>query len=622
MKSFGITSCACAALLAVAPHAISGVLTNSDYPGIQRDPALGHGSPQRLGDRLRSRERIAPVEQERMWQVLEKFPEQLRGRFAVELSLAPDAPIELALTAGAVENAWLVGSYDDAIQRLRAIEESAAQLEMLTIYRTLPTGVSSQVENAWGDDHEFVMFFEGYPMLPTHAVKMEADPSTGVTYAMVGGPQHLAGFYSYDHGETWNLTSYQLPGLGVTWGQFDCELYEGYFYSGFESVEVGRVNFYRHSSTNGLWDRSWGKSLFFPQSVVEFALAHKEEDLSRLYAAVILDDGSLAVSFWDGSGSFTHTYPPISNAARALDVTFNPGFGVDDVAVLVSVVDSDANLVLLKYQLSTGWQAPEIFDTNAGLGTAVAANGNRFLVAYEHFDVDDSTYSIRYYTNYNGGNGIWYFGDASPLTGTDYYYPSLTGRYGDGFQLAFIDVASNRVVTRHRAYGSGPGTTMFEDVEVISDSDVNLSYIPSIEWIPPAGTATAYGALWIGLDPDRHPFFDSTEASTTALADSGPVGATMGVSTLKVFPTPYRSGGLHVVLGSEARGALSDSGLLSVFDANGRLVWRTRVSAASPIIRWNGRGLDGRALAAGTYFLKLEGAVSSRSVAQKFTVVR
>jgi hypothetical protein len=57
----------------------------------------------------------------------------------------------------------------------------------------------------------------------------------------------------------------------------------------------------------------------------------------------------------------------------------------------------------------------------------------------------------------------------------------------------------------------------------------------------------------------------------------------------------------------------------------GRRVWRREIghaSAGEHAIVWDGRGEDGRTLAAGTYFLRATLAGGGRSVTSKFALIR
>jgi len=111
----------------------------------------------------------------------------------------------------------------------------------------------------------------------------------------------------------------------------------------------------------------------------------------------------------------------------------------------------------------------------------------------------------------------------------------------------------------------------------------------------------------------------------TAVGDLPPPGRRRYLD-VRAYPNPFRRGvnidfTLPASAGSEGAGGAVRGGVtVSVFDAEGRLVRSMRTAAhpgARSVVHWDGRGTDGEALPAGTYFIYVEtesGAGASKVV--------
>jgi hypothetical protein len=87
----------------------------------------------------------------------------------------------------------------------------------------------------------------------------------------------------------------------------------------------------------------------------------------------------------------------------------------------------------------------------------------------------------------------------------------------------------------------------------------------------------------------------------------------------RIYPNPAAGAQtIELSIADAARGARLD-----VFDAAGRLVWRAPIDGAGPrSLVWSGRDLDGRRVAPGAYFLRLDGGSSAASPARSVVRVR
>jgi hypothetical protein len=168
----------------------------------------------------------------------------------------------------------------------------------------------------------------------------------------------------------------------------------------------------------------------------------------------------------------------------------------------------------------------------------------------------------------------------------------------------------------------GPGAVIVDPDQATFDcgATVELTAVPDsgavfAGW---SGDVTSTGdSLIVVMDADKTitaTFIGG--ASLTSVAENllGP-GQSMGV-----YPNPSRTGGTHVLYRAPARGAVS----ISVFDVSGRVVKKLAAGGAASGVRavtWDGRDESGRAVSAGTYFVRMTTSAGATSV-KRLVVLR
>ena len=192
-----------------------------------------------------------------------------------------------------------------------------------------------------------------------------------------------------------------------------------------------------------------------------------------------------------------------------------------------------------------------------------------------------------------------------------------------GFDAAAIDVASVTLGDAVPAVLEGAG---LGDANSNGKSDLTVSFPqdavaalvdPTTTWLTVEGSLVG-GGRFRGYASVR----TVTVQDPSADGEGRQIGAAPGfrlVSTPGALPIVVQASG-----GAEASGAVSSAQIVSVHDVRGRLVRRWSVLPdARRRISWDGRQGDGRPVAAGLYFLRVEspGVLGERTQHRAMKVV-
>ncbi len=467
---------------------------------------------------------VAAVQATPLWTRLENLSLADKQNALIKLELMSSNGSTSIQELGSVESLWNSGSFNEAVQDVKDLENSGVSLAAGITWK-IPKQASGL---GWYDPDLRVTMRDS--VQETH---LDFDAQTKHVFAVVKRSQVDSYLWTVNiapDGQNWQETYvwYASSGIVVDLSAtvVDDYLYVGYVYDdGTNAPSDARIR--RFSVSTGGSDIVYGwKTVFDKGSAIkEIALCSNADDYdNRVYYFAILSNYNLAF-FWanqDGSTWNEHD-TGVEDALSGLDVTWNSnGSGGSDLYA------SYINFILLKSNENIGegssvtvWDTDFATDTErvihsfsgAHWMTSISAYADTVLCAYE--EPYTNGMGIRYNISYDGGSA-WNAGYWAPDAGHNYYNPDLTARGGQGTAIVYDDEAGafDPVWFRYRDhYSSGPWDA---EVKQINTFDGATAYPNQIEWLPPLGSATyAYGASYISFDPDPGTaYFDRSDGNT------------------------------------------------------------------------------------------------------------
>ncbi len=475
-------------------------LPDGDQPAIAqpKSTSLPKGT---VSDKVLEQAPKAPVTYVPVWKGLDKLSFSDKQNALIQLEVPPDLSAILLKQVEEIEELWKSGNFEQAIERLRSLEESGG-------LGNIAVGISWKVpimasEPKWGTDvriglREWIV----KPCLDFH-------DDTGNLFAVLkrgdDDPRFTVNI-STDGGQTWQETftyngSYEIIDLYAA--VVADYLYVGYVYA--QAPDRARIR--RFFTSNGEVDNVYSFQVVFDKNIDinEIAVtSNADQNDSRIYYFAILTDNSLVFCWDDEEGlSWQEEATGISNADRGLDACWNQDW--TEYAIWVSFVDT-YDQVHAARRGGGVWEDILLW-SNLRNVTSVGAYEDRIIIVYEYTDHD-----IRYQVSYNGGDN-WHLGAiAYSAEEPPYFHEAhVTGRRGGGFTVVYHEEVGGEPDTcwyRHRDYGTGPGTAAWSAPEHYNEVDVWTGWSMALEWIPPFDPyCHAYGSIWVD-GVERGAYFD------------------------------------------------------------------------------------------------------------------
>ncbi|RMI25489.1 MAG: hypothetical protein D6681_01455, partial [Calditrichaeota bacterium] len=430
------------------------------------------------------------------WQHLARLTPEERQNALIQMEASTDVAPEARAKLAEIEGLWNGGAFDQAVEQLRAFQTSQPEIDVAVgiSWKTprpvdLPAGSPTEGADVRIGTRENVQqvaldFDAGTGNL--FVALLYFDPATNSDYWTVN--------ISTDGGATWAET--YLWASSYDMNDIDATVVGGYFYVayiGLITQQEARIR--RFMVADGSVDNTYGFHVIFSAAaaITDVALtANADFFNNRLYHLSILANGTLEY-YWtsDAGDPWNHVGSSVTNAAGGLDAHTNEGFTTNYLVVSYRSTD---NRVHVGLRSDPGSWTDVDLDAVDPLEehTSIAAYQNRIMVVYKNSGGD-----LAYQVSYDEGAN-WYSGViAQNILG---WSPHLAGRHGGGFRVIYQEEAGtfDPLWTRHRDYGTGPGTapwdgpTQFNEIDVFTGSPVNT------EWIPPNVAPYDHGAVWIG----------------------------------------------------------------------------------------------------------------------------
>ena len=422
------------------------------------------------------------------WMGLDKLSLAQRQNSTLDLRFLGGSSPSVLQEVEKIQSLWNSGSYQEAIGRLKGLEESEGKSDVIVgIGWKTPVPVS---EPKWGTD---VRIGSRPGILKTC---MDFDDSTGNLFAMLK-------FYD---GEYWATTVNFSSDSGQTWGErhwvwgpnvindIDAVVLHGYFYTGMTVGWNQVVSINRFFVSDGAEDYGYGTHdvIDGDLEILDIALTGNADSYdNRIYLLGILETNSL-VYLWSDQDAVTW-YPVatgIANADHGLDACCNEDYS--EYFLFASYVDVNGYLHVAR-RSGVGWESTLFGDANAR--TSVAAYQDRIITVFEYNYPDGQ--GIKYYISYNGGDD-WNFGAvAQPSPGQSFHSPDVTARRGGGIIVVYQEEVGEPDIcwSEHRDYDAVNWTTpeQFNEIDVVTGNPM------AVEWIPPTPPhCHAYGSIWTG----------------------------------------------------------------------------------------------------------------------------
>jgi len=427
-----------------------------------------------------------------VWKGLDKLSFSDKENALIRLEIPHDLQAALLNQVEEIEKLWNSGEFDQAIGRLRNLEESQG-------LPGIAVGISWRVprmtsEPKWGTDVRIGAQIDiAKPCLDFHYV-------IGNLFAVlkrdVDDPRWTINI-SLDGGATWQET-YAWYGDGVidvSAAVVDTFLYVGYVaLDALGGADMARIR--RFDIHTGAVDNVYYYKVVFDKdiNIEEIAVTTNADYYDNvIYYLAILTDNSLIYHYSFDGETWSEIATGISNADRGLDACCNEGFA--DYFLWASYIDTDDSLHVARR--SGVWEDIKL-DGGARDVTSVGAYKDRIMTVYEYTD-----YDIKYKVSYDGGDSWYWDWIAQSYEEPPYYHePHVTGRRGGGFTVVYHEEVGGEPDTcwyRRRDYGTGSGTAMWSAPEQFNEVDVWTGWSMTVEWIPPLDPCChAYGSIWVG----------------------------------------------------------------------------------------------------------------------------
>lgn len=427
-----------------------------------------------------------------VWRGLDKLSLAERENALLQLDVYGDTSSSVLREGDNIESLWNSGNYEQAVEKLRNLEESQGRFNILaTVSWKVPMVVSKP---KWGTD---VRIGERYGIRETC---MDFDDGTGNLFAAImaydGEFWRVHVYFSPDDGQNW-YESFWLWGVNEI-NDISGVVLHGYFYIGVTVSWNEKVALYRFSVITGVQDYDYEPEYPIDEGydVLEIAFASNADYAdNRIYLLAILASDSLIYRWSDEEAVTWYDIPTyVANADHGLDACYNEG--ASGYFVFVSLVDRDGRLRVARKSLA-GWENIDL--DYADEKTCIAAYDDRIITALEYIYPDGQ--GIKYWISYEGGEE-WRWGSvAEPSPGQHFTAPDVAARKGGGIGVVYSEEVGEPDLCwyRHREYGTGPGTATWSDPEQFNEEDVATGFPMTIEWIPPLSPyCHAHGVIWIG----------------------------------------------------------------------------------------------------------------------------
>ncbi|MRR08589.1 T9SS type A sorting domain-containing protein [bacterium] len=497
---------------------------------------------------------------------------------------------------------WNDGQYDAALDQYHAVASRYGE-EDLTISIDWKTPVPT-VAPRWGTDIRIGNRDSTYEV--HYDIHRASGNLIAVTHALHNGNIYFINFSS-DGGLNWSETG-ALSFAGMNNHGISGAFVGSHFYLNFGTANWDQV--WRYKAATGASD-TFSSGLDFrnicvlatSDTVMEVALCSDQDDVdSWLYHAAITKNGQLLFYWSDTAGySWSQIVTGVADAAGGLDICYNEGFSARSAWVSYFDAEDSVKIGALNPGVG-GWQ--NVTRTYSGgivqPGTSIGAYRDTVLCAFNYHSA--AALYCHYLRSFSGG-GSWAQGNIGEETDST-LMPDVTLRDGGGIGAAYrrFGGTSDHLRYSWRSYSGGWATPVR-----LSDSSA-FPAKPSIEHLGSGVYGIAYasqGPVYGGAYFDR---------SDWAAGVAGDPTASPGLpAPARVFPSPARD--RATVSWSLARpGEVG----LAVYDITGRLVSRTGAELLAA--GRHERALDTRGMAAGVYFVRIEGA--GPGYTRKLVVIR
>ncbi|MCU0606201.1 MAG: T9SS type A sorting domain-containing protein [Candidatus Edwardsbacteria bacterium] len=525
-------------------------------------------------------------------------------RANARLSVMPlsEDPGELMDACRRIGALWNDGQYDAALDQfhLAAGRYGEEQLSTTIDWKTpVPTMASK-----WGTDVRIGNRDSIYEL--HHDVHRASGNMMAVAHLVYGTGNMYTVNLSTDGGSHWNETGVKnfanMNNHGVG-GAFVGDHFYYVYGNGNYSIAMRY-----HAATgaidtfSGGFDFRYMYALASSDTVLEVALCSDQDDVDAwLYHAAITKNGQLLFFWSDTAGySWNQVVTGVTDAAGGLDICYNEGFSARSAWVSYFDTEDSVKIGALNPGVG-GWQ--NVTRTYSGgivqPGTAIGAYRDTVLWAFNYHS--GSALYCHYFRSFNGG-GSWAQGNIGEESDST-AMPDVTLRDGGGIGAAYRRSGGT---SDHLRYSWRPYSGSWSAPVRLSDSSA-FPGKPSIEHLGSGVYGIAYssqGPVYGGA------YFDRSDWVTGVAGEPSSIQLPV---LAKVFPSPARDR-------TTISWSLAQPGKVgvAVYDLTGRLVSRT-----GPVLMAAGRHdrtLDTRGMAAGVYFVRIEGA--GPGYTKKLVVIR
>ncbi len=404
--------------------------------------------------------------------------------------------------------------------------------------------------------------------------------------------------FSNDMGATWSET-YQWTSGGVTMNDIDAAVITDSLYVGY----IGDLDQYdarsrRCSAFDGSIDNAYfWKQVFNKGIEIEEVAFTSNADFfdNRIYYLAILADNSL-IYYWDdeAGASWGEISTGITNADLSLDAHTNQDF--TEYFLVASYISTATDNRLHVARKGTSWIDTDLDSATTSEETSVAAYQDRMLTVFR-----DNNGDMKYWVSYDEGAN-WYWGYIAQ--GMLVLAPHVAGRHGGGFRVIYQQETGepDSLWTRHRDYGTGPGTASWDDPLYINETaDVYTGTPTNVQWIPSA--ASDYGAAWIAGPTPTTAWFDVVVP--VGIGDPSNDQILDQFHLTQNYPNPFNpSTTIRFYVPQK------DQITLDIYNNLGqrvrRLVDEVSYLPGSHSVVWDGRTDSGEIASSGIYFYKME----------------
>jgi hypothetical protein len=439
-----------------------------------------------------------------LWQRLDRLSLSEKENALIHLEVLTDLTTMAKQRIEEVEELWNNGSFGQAIDYLRDLEESQGVRDVAA---AISWKVPKETQNLkWGTDVQI----GSYDRIAKSC--LDFHYASGNLFAVLkrvnSDNNGLFLNISTDGGQTWQqIFEFWNEIWDISITVVDTSLFVGcvLYYSGQHEV----AHLLKFSANTGAWDDAMGLYAAFDHNldIDEIVLtSDADQNDSRIYYLGLVEDGPIFFH-WSGNNgwSWNEIATGVTNAICWLDACFNKGY--DDYWLLFSYFGMDGCLHVARVK---GSLAPQIenseFDCSGRpiYNISLAAYEDEVLVVY----VDPDT-NIKYLATPDiDGDPIWWYQDWLVSSPTRFFWKvDVTGRQGGGFAVVYVEDAypnPNRCWFTHRAYH----TSDWSAPEQFNEISSHLRPI-GVEWIPPSeGFCHGYGATWCGGGYYPSAYFD------------------------------------------------------------------------------------------------------------------